>query len=223
MTDGAAAPPTPARVRIWDGPTRLFHWLLVALIPALWWTAKNEKTELHVTLGLIMLALLVFRLIWGLIGGSTARFTNFLKGPRAVRGYLDGRAPHLIGHNPLGGWSVVAMLALLCAQVGLGLFASDEDGLVTGPLSIWLDSDTVERVTELHEILFNVLLAVIALHLAAILYHVVAKRRDLIGPMVSGRGPAPEGISGMAGAPAWRLALALAAAAGVALWLWYRL
>lgn len=222
MSEADAAAPR-SRVRIWDWPTRVFHWLLVALIPALWWTAENERTDLHVTLGLVMLGLLVFRLIWGVIGSSTARFANFLKGPRGIVGYLNGRAASVVGHNPMGGWSVAAMLALLCLQVGLGLFASDEDGLVMGPLSLWLDIDTVEWVTELHETLFWVLLALIALHVAAILFYALAKRRNLVGPMLTGRGEAPEGTAPMSPAPAWRLILALAAAAGLAGWLWTRL
>lgn len=210
-------------MRVWDWPTRAFHWLLVALIPALWWTAENERTELHVTLGVLAAGLLLFRLIWGLIGSSTARFANFLKGPRGIVSYLNGRAAHVLGHNPLGGWSVFVMLALLCAQVGLGLFASDEDGLVMGPFSLWLESDTVERVTELHETLFVVLAAVIAFHVAAIIFYALVKRRNLVGPMLTGTGAAPEGSAPMSPASTWRLLVALAVAGGVAYWLWTKL
>lgn len=232
MSDAAPPPPppsppppaTPPRspVRIWDWPTRAFHWLLVALIPALWWTAKNDRTDLHVKLGLVMLGLLLFRLVWGAIGSSTARFANFLKGPRGIASYLNGRAVPVLGHNPLGGWSVFAMIALLCLQVGLGLFAEDEDG-VMGPLSLWLDGDTVEWVTELHETMFNLLLALIVLHIAAILFYALVKRQNLVGPMLTGRGEAPEGTAPMTPAPAWRLVLALLIAAAVAVWLWSRL
>ncbi len=212
-----------ARVRIWDWPTRAFHWLLVALIGALWWTAENDEVELHVTLGIVTAGLLLFRLVWGVIGSSTARFSNFLKGPRGVVSYLNGRAAHAIGHNPLGGWSVAAMLALLSAQVGLGLFAEDEDGLAWGPLSPLLDGDTVEWVTELHEWLFNLILALIALHVAAIVFYAIAQRRNLIGPMITGNGDAPNGVEPMRGAPAWRLLVAAVIAGAAALWLWSRL
>ena len=219
MNEAPAGTGQPARVRIWDWPTRVFHWALVLLIPAMWWTAENDRIELHVTLGLLTFALILFRLLWGLIGSSTARFSNFLKGPRGVVSYLNGNAVHALGHNPLGGWSVAAMLALLATQVSLGLFASNEDGDVFGPLSLWLDSDTVEWVTELHEWLFNALLAIIALHVAAIAFYAM-RRRNLVGPMLTGSGHAPEGTVPMAAAPAWRALLAAAIAAAVTAWLW---
>jgi cytochrome b len=215
--------PSKARVRIWDWPTRAFHWLLVLLIPSLWWTARNDAMALHATLGVTMAGLILFRLIWGLIGSSTARFSNFLKGPRGILSYLNGRAAHALGHNPLGGWSVAAMLALLTAQVGLGLFASDEDGEVLGPLSLWVDEDIVEWVTETHEWLFYVLLALIALHVAAILFYALGKRRNLVVPMLTGSGSAPAGTAPMRTAPGWRIALALLVSIGAAVWLWSRL
>lgn len=217
MTEATA--PSPARVRIWDWPTRLFHWLLVLLIPALWWTATYDRIGLHVTLGLVTFGLILFRLLWGLIGSSTARFANFLKGPRGVVSYLNGHAAHALGHNPLGGWSVAAMLALLSAQVSLGLFASNEDGDVFGPLSLWIDSDTAEWVTDLHKWLFNAVLALIVLHVAAIAIYAL-RRRNLVGPMLTGSGAAPPGTAPMTPAPARRAALAAAIAAGVTAWLW---
>lgn len=225
MTDTApaqgAAPPR-SRVRVWDWPTRLFHWLLVLLIPASYFSARNEWIELHVTLGLVTFALILFRLLWGLFGSSTARFSNFLKGPRGVVSYLNGRAAHALGHNPLGGWSVAAMLAVLTAQVTLGLFSEDDDGLAWGPLSTLLDGDTVEWLTEWHKWLFNVVLAFIALHVAAIGVYAI-RRKNLIGPMLTGHGSAGEGTAPMTPAPAWRALLAAAIAAAVALWLWMRL
>jgi cytochrome b len=188
----------------------------------LWWTAEYDWIELHITLGLVAFALILFRLIWGLIGSSTARFSNFLKGPRGILSYLNGRAVHALGHNPLGGWSVAAMLSLLTAQVTLGLFASDEDGLYAGPLSLWLDSDTVEWATELHEWLFNAILALIALHVAAILFY-AARRKNLVTPMLTGSGNGPEGAAPMTPAPAWRAVLALGIAGAGTAWLWIQL
>jgi len=211
------------RVRIWDGPTRVFHWTLVLLIPAMWWTAENEQIALHVTLGLVMVALLVFRLIWGLIGSSTARFATFLKGPRSVMNHLRGRGSAGIGHNPLGGWSVAAMLLVLVTQAGLGLFAEDNDGLTAGPLSSWVSAETAEALTDRHEFMFNVLLALIALHLVAVLYYVVFKRRNLVGPMITGSGAAPAGTESVRKASVLRIAFALVVSAGVAFWLWSRL
>jgi cytochrome b len=211
------------RVKIWDWPTRLFHWLLVVLIPLQWWTAENDLMDVHMLAGIAVAALLLFRLVWGLIGSSTARFANFLKGPRAVVSYLNGRAAHVLGHNPLGGWSVVAMLTLLSAQVGLGLFASDEDGLNSGPLSDLISYEASERAGEIHEQLFDVIAIVIALHVAAIIGYALFKRQNLVGPMLVGSGDAPEGAEPMRAAGRGRLALALLLAAAAAWWLFSRL
>ena len=208
-----------ARVRVWDGPTRIFHWSLAVLVPLSWWTAEEERFDLHVPLGLTMLGLVLFRLLWGLFGSSTARFAHFVTGPRAVMGYLNGRAAHVLGHNPLGGWSVAAMLAALSIQVGLGLFAADEDGIDSGPLAHLIDYGLSEEIAELHEDMFDVLLVLIGLHVAAILFYAVARRRNLVLPMLVGHDEAPEGTPPMRPAPRWRLALAVALAAAVPLWI----
>ena len=217
--------PVPAvpgeRVRIWDWPTRIFHWSIVLLIPALWWTATNGRIETHMQLGLVMLGLILFRLLWGLFGSSTARFSNFLKGPRGIVSYLNGRAAHAIGHNPVGGWSVMLMLLVLSTQVGLGLFAANEDGEL-GPLAVLVSDETSEIFTEWHEALFNVLLALILLHLLAIAFY-AAKMQNLVGPMLTGGGDRPAGTEGMVGASWGRLALAVAIAGAVTWWLWSRL
>jgi cytochrome b len=123
------------KVRIWDLPTRLFHWAIVILIPALWWTHEIGRLDLHILLGEVMLGLILFRLIWGVIGSSTARFAGFLRGPGTVFRYVRGRAAGMLGHNPIGGWSVFVMLLLLAVETGLGLFVTDEDGLNSGSLS----------------------------------------------------------------------------------------
>jgi cytochrome b len=208
------------RVRIWDWPTRLFHWLLVVLIPLQWWTAEQDMMEWHMLLGTLVLGLLLFRLMWGIVGSSTARFGNFVKGPRAVVSYLSGRAAHVLGHNPLGGWSVVAMLGLLSLQVGLGLIASDEDGLNSGPLSHLVDAERSEAAAEWHHELFDVLLVLIGLHVAAILFYALFRRQSLIGPMLVGSGKGPQGGVEMEPAPIWRFFIAALAAAGVAFWIY---
>lgn len=203
------------KVRIWDFPIRAFHWAIVILIPALWWTHEIERLDLHILLGEIMLGLVLFRLIWGLIGSSTARFSGFLRGPGSVLLYLRGRAVATFGHNPLGGWSALAMLLLLATQIGLGLFVSDEDGLNTGPLSHFVDYDSARTLAHRHETLFYILLGVIALHVAAILYYLLVKRDNLITPMVTGYRAAPESGEAMIGAPLWRFLVAAALAAGL--------
>ncbi len=206
------------RVAIWDGPTRLFHWLLVLLIAGAWWTAEQGELEWHFRIGTAIGGLLVFRIVWGLIGGSTARFAGFVRGPRAAIDYLRGRAPPAIGHNPLGALSVVAMLGLLCLMVGLGLVSTDEDGLFLPPLSHLVSLETSEAAHDLHEQVFDILLVLIGLHVAAILFHALVRRRNLIGPMVTGTGTAPEGAQPLRRASAIRLIAAILVALA-AIWL----
>jgi cytochrome b len=206
-----------SEVRVWDWPTRAFHWAIVLIVPAMWATHKLERMDVHILLGQVMLGLVLFRLIWGLIGSSTARFTGFMRGPRAVIDYVRGRAGAAFGHNPLGGWSVVLMLLLLAVQVGLGLFATDEDGLVSGPLSHLVSYDSARILAHRHETVFIILACVIMLHIAAILYYRLVRRDDLITPMVTGRRAAAASGEAMAGAPLWRLLLAVALAAGLTL------
>jgi len=205
------------KVRIWDLPVRLFHWSIVLIVPAMWATHELDRMDLHILLGQILLGLVLFRLIWGLIGGSTARFSGFVRGPRAVARYLRGRGGPIFGHNPLGGWSVLLMLLVLLTQIGLGLFASDEDALYEGPLSHLVSYDSARTLAHRHETFFYVLLALIAVHIAAILYHRLVRRDDLITPMVTGRRAAGEDGRALAPAPLWRFPLAAALAAGATL------
>jgi cytochrome b len=205
-------------VAIWDLPTRIFHWALVALIGLSWWTAEEGLLDWHYRSGLAILGLIVFRIVWGVIGSSTARFANFVRGPRAILGHLRGRGGPVLGHNPIGALSVIALLAIVSAQVGLGLFASDEDGLMSGPLAGWIPEDLSEKITDLHHDLFDWLLILIGLHVAAIAYYLLVKRDNLIGPMVHGRGRPPAGSEGMVAAAPWRFAVAFGIAVG-AVWL----
>jgi len=223
------APPMPATApaaqKVWDVPTRLVHWALAIGIAMSWWSVENKQMDIHYGSGLTVLGLLVFRLYWGLAGPETARFSHFIKSPAVVFGYIprlfskDYRAA--FGHNPLGALSVVALLLAIIVQVGLGLFATDTDGLFAGPLNRHIDYDTAKDVTDFHEDFFNVLLALILLHLAAIAFYLVVKRINLIGPMLTGKrrgenltGPA-RGIEPI---PLWRLAIGVALALGL-VWL----
>jgi cytochrome b len=208
------------RVRIWDWPTRIVHWLLVVLIAFSWWSAENDELEWHVRSGMTILGLLVFRLVWGFIGSSTARFASFVRGPRAIVDYLRGRTEYRLGHNPIGALSVVALLGLLAVQVGLGLFASDEDGLFSGPLAHLVDFDLSEEITDLHEDNFYILLVLIGLHVGAILFYFFIKRDNLVKPMVVGTRDAPAGTEAMRPATLWRLLLAVAVAFAVIWWVW---
>lgn len=174
-------------IKLWDLPLRLFHWSLVVLLAALWWTAENDRTELHEKLGYVTFGLLVFRLYWGLFGSATARFSQFVKGPRAIAAYLRGQSPASVGHNPLGALSVLLLLGLMIVEVGLGLFTQDVDGIEAGSLAQYISYETADLAREWHEFLFNVILGVVALHLLAILFYLVVKRDNLVGPMITGR------------------------------------
>lgn len=203
--------------RVWDLPTRLFHWLLVALIAFSWWTAENDRIEWHLWSGLGILTLLIFRVLWGFVGSSTARFSNFVRGPRHVFGYLRGEWRG-IGHNPLGALSVVALLVLMLVQVGLGLFSTDEDGLYSGYLAHWISLDASEEVAELHDDMFDVLLVFIALHVAAVLFYLLFLRKNLLGPMISGRAALDPEAEPMRPTKSWVAATCLLVAIGATRW-----
>jgi cytochrome b len=206
---------------VWDLPTRLFHWLLVGLLVFSWWSAETHHMDWHRYAGITVCALIVFRLLWGVIGTSTARFTQFVKGPRKVWSYvrLAGTdQPATLGHNPMGGWSVIVLLLMVSAQLVSGLFAVDVDGLESGPLSDFVDFDQGRWAAKVHAISFNVLLALVGIHIAAVLFYLFAKRRNLISAMITGFQPADENDNSAAASvvPRWRLAAAVIASILVA-------
>jgi len=216
MTEGVEG---GGRVRLWDLPTRLFHWALVVLIGVAWWSG-GEKMDIHRLAGYAIIGLVAFRLYWGFFGGSTARFAHFLKGPGATIAYAKTlgarKASETAGHNPVGGLSVVALLVVLAVQVTLGLFAVDVDGLESGPLSDLVDFDTGRAFAEAHELSFRVLQALVALHIAAVFYYLAFKRENLIRPMVTGWRAFTSSVEALRPAPLWRLALGIALAAALA-------
>ena len=190
----------PSSTGIWDLPTRLFHWALVVLIALQFATAEFGflSMEWHYRFGWAALALIVFRIAWGFAGSQTSRFADFVRGPAVVMRYakaMFSTNPQMhIGHNPLGGWSVLAILACVLVQAVSGLFTSDgidEDG----PFVDAVSSATVKLATKLHHLGETVLIALIALHVAAVLLHWLVKRDNLIVPMITGRkridSPAP--------------------------------
>lgn len=220
-------PNIPHIVKVWDLPTRLFHWTLVALMIAQWLTAEASSTmDWHARGGYAVLALVLFRLIWGFVGSETARFSDFLRGPGAALEYFQalrrGETPHYFGHNPMGAWSIVALLSLLLIQAGTGLFAND-DIMTEGPLYAWVSKGTSDWLTTIHKLNFNLLLLVIAVHIAAVLFYLLVKRENLIHPMLSGDKRLPPELAGQAPriVNPW-LGLAALAAAGFAVWLLVR-
>lgn len=204
------------KIRIWDWPTRLFHWTLVGLIAFSWWSAEVEEFDLHIWSGLAIMSLVIFRLLWGLVGSSTARFANFVRGPKNVFAYLrDMKGWRPVGHSPLGALSVLAMLGAIAIQVGLGLFATDKDGFYEGPLARLVSVDWSEEIADWHEDWFNVILVLVGLHIAAILFYRFVLGKKLIGPMVTGKGSAEDGVEPMRPGRWWVAVLCLAAAIGV--------
>lgn len=222
--DQAPAEVTAAAVKLWDLPVRLVHWSFVALLPALWWTAENGKIETHIQIGMVMLILVLFRILWGLFGSTTARFGHFVRGPVGVARYLRGLfgkdGEPIVGHNPLGALSVVALLLLLGAQVVFGLFASDTDGLYYGPLNSLVGYDAAEKLTDWHRLGFNVILGVVALHVAAIVFYLTVKRDNLVGPMITGRKRYAGPVTAPKLAPWWRGVICLVIAWAIAGWVW---
>ena len=181
----------PALLLVWDLPTRLFHWLLVILVVISFITGKTggNAMQYHEWSGFTILALLVFRVAWGFVGSRWSRFTNFVRGPVTVWHYavglVRGKSEPYPGHNPLGGWSILAMLMALFIQTGTGLFAND-DIMTQGPLYDWLSKPTSDWLTGIHKLNQNIIGLLVAIHLLAILFHLLIKRENLVGPMITG-------------------------------------
>ena len=187
--EGASTAAT--RVAVWDLPVRLFHWALAVLVVFSFVTGKvaGSGIEWHMKSGDAILALLLFRLAWGVVGSQTARFAGFVRGPRAGLDYLKAmlarRHPQVLGHNPLGGWMVLFMLALLVVQATTGLFVDDEIA-TQGPLAGKVSNALVSRLTTLHRYNEWVIAGAVVLHLAAIATYYWGLRVNLVGPMVHG-------------------------------------
>ncbi|WP_411286559.1 cytochrome b/b6 domain-containing protein [Phenylobacterium sp.] len=205
--------PTSVRARLWDGPVRVVHWALVVLLGFSWWAAENDRMDWHLWSGCAVLGLVAFRIYWGFVGGGAARFAGFVRGPlttwRYIRTLPERTGSDLPGHNPLGALSVLAILAALLVQVTTGLFATDIDQLDSGPLSHLVDYDTNRLAAEIHEFSFHTLQVLAAVHVLAVLFYLVWKRSNLIGPMITGR-RSMAGDPGHGRAPLWRLAFGVA-------------
>lgn len=211
-------------MRVWDLPTRVFHWLLALTVVGAVATAKVGGNAMvwHLRLGQVALALLCFRLAWGLVGGYWSRFAAFDWAPSSVREYLRGatgpQGRYAVGHSPLGAWAVLVMLGLLAAQVATGLVADDEIA-TTGPLNAYVTAAVAARASEWHEHAGQWLIwAAVVAHVGVVLFYRL-RGLDLIRPMVHGDKLLPPGAPAAAdGATARMLALALAVAAGALAW-----
>lgn len=211
--------PDTHRVKVWDVPTRLFHWTLVILIVVLGVSGQMGRLDVHMLVGPAVVALILFRLVWGVVGSETARFAHFVRGPRAVLAYMAAAragAVRSVGHNPLGAFSVLALLTLVLVQGVTGLFTSD-DILSEGPLAHLVSAKTVALLSSVHRIGFNLLLAFVGLHLAAVAFYRFVKKDDMVEAMVTGLKTVPKDVPGIRfRAPL--LALAILAACCALVW-----
>ena len=185
-------------IYVWDLPTRLFHWTLLLLIVFQWAGAEigGNLMDYHMLGGYAVLALVLFRVVWGFAGSHYSRFATFLRGIPATLGYLKamktGTAERQLGHNPLGGWMILTLLTIVGALGISGLFAND-DVMTEGPLMHLVSKDVSDLLTAVHHIGFNILLALVALHVAAVYAHLLFKRENLLRPMFTGRKEAAPG------------------------------
>lgn len=177
---------------VWDLPTRVFHWTLVGLFAAMWFTGSQggDWLRYHIWCGEGVLVLLLFRLLWGVVGSQTARFGDFVQGPTVIGRYLRGQLPAntLPGHNPLGGLMVLALILALLFQVTTGLLSSDVDSyLFDGPLAHLVGAARSETITAIHKLFFDGIVILVAVHVLAVLAHKVLKQENLVRAMLSGR------------------------------------
>ncbi len=181
------------QIKVWDLPTRLFHWLLVILVAAAIITGQvgGNAIDWHGRIGLALVGLIAFRIVWGIVGSSTARFTHFFPTPTSLRAYLKGEW-HGVGHNPLGAFSVFGLLALISVQLATGLLSND-DIAFNGPLSSLIAKSLSDTLSGVHEFTFGILMALIGLHLAAIVFYTHVKKDNLIKPMLTGWKDVPNG------------------------------
>jgi cytochrome b len=206
------------QVRVWDLPTRVFHWALVIAIIGSATTVQLHWMAEHALFGYAILTLVIWRILWGLLGSENARFAHFLKGPGKVLGHLGHlaarRPDRETSHNPLGGWAVLALLILVGAQAATGLFAND-DVLFRGPLASTVGKAMSDRLTSWHYTIKDLLIAMIALHVLAALLYRLWPRHRLVEAMVTGRKALPDDVPAprLAGIGRALLLLVLSAAA----------
>lgn len=204
------------RIRLWDLPTRLFHWLLAVAVAAALISAEigGNFMDWHGRIGLLIVGLLAFRLVWGVLGSTYARFAHFFPSLTRIRSYLGGEWRGE-GHNPLGALSVFALLGILLFQVISGVFAND-DIAFTGPLFDLVGKDWSDILSGWHHEIGELVLPLIGLHIAAVLFYVHVKKQNLVKPMITGwkegEGESAKGGGWLAFVVA--LAIALAAVYG---------
>lgn len=184
--------PNKQSIKIWDLPVRLFHWGAVLCFIVSWASASlfDDTMKIHLYAGYTMLILVLFRIVWGFAGSSTARFSHFIRGPKSLMAYVQTlRQPvpsRYLGHNPGGGWAVIGMLSLLLFQALTGLFSADDTGSVKGPLAHLISDNASDTISTIHSVAFDFLIAVIGIHITAVFFYRIFKHDGLITAMVTG-------------------------------------
>lgn len=174
--------------KVWDLPVRLFHWALVALVAICFVSIKSGNVTVHQYAGVSVLVLIVFRIIWGFIGSSTARFSDFIQTPSNILQYIKTQKSPTEGHNPLGAWMVIALLTILLVQTITGLFLEDNTYIAQdSPLFKLVSDDTRSVLKQIHVIGKSLLLGLIGLHILAGIGYLIVKKQNLIRTMVTGR------------------------------------
>lgn len=211
-------------IPVWDPSVRLFHWGLVVLIGFAYISGESEGDliELHAYAGYGVLGLVLYRLIWGFIGSHYARFAEFVKPPKTALDYLQaakaGEHPTIPGHNPLGGYMVIALLGLCALQAFSGLFATD-DIFFEGPLNSLVSSSAADLITGFHHLNFNLIMLAVIAHVAAVVFHTRFRGEKLVPGMVHGKKEAPAGTEVRSYAPVWKMAISAVIPVGLVCYL----
>ncbi|SAY50469.1 cytochrome b/b6 domain-containing protein [Neisseria weaveri] len=179
------------KLKVWDLPTRIFHWTLAASIVFMWYSAETGGSwlEWHLRAGLLVLGLIIFRICWGFFGSDTAKFSHFVRGPSQIIRYTQGKISEneQPGHNPVGALMVLALLAAVAFQATTGLFAADENTFVNnGYLNSLVSEETGSTARRIHILFFNILAGLAGIHIATILIYKFVKKHNLITPMITG-------------------------------------
>ncbi|WP_198363200.1 cytochrome b/b6 domain-containing protein [Thauera sinica] len=185
--------PALRKIRVWDLPVRLFHWALPVLMTVLFLSAYAGQMQVHARMGTVTLVLVLFRLVWGFVGSQTARFSDFVTGIGGIHDYLSGKRPKTTGHNPLGAWMILAMLATLLIQSLSGLFSSDSIAF-DGPLAHWIGHTAANLAARVHTNLAYAIDILIAVHVLAVVLHWALRGENLIMPMLSGNKHVPADV-----------------------------
>ena len=219
------AAPSTFKVQVWELPLRIFHWLLAVGVVVMLLSANFERFDVHITTGKLLVILLLWRIVWGFIGGSNARFSSLIFRPREYIDYiltLKHRTPgYTTAHSPIGSLAVIAILVALIVQIITGLVATDVDGLIEGPFAYYVSYELSRLATEFHHAHINWVITLLILHLAASAFYYLYKKENLVLPMIRGSRDIPEDrqYSAPVFAPLWKALVAFLLVLAVCLWL----